>query len=471
MDDKKVIIVGAGLAGLGAAWELSERGIPPVVIEQMPFVGGMAGSIERDGYVFDFGIHGLFPSKKGNEAVVERVRKLLGDELVVVLKKTAIYFNRRYVNYPLRFKDMFRALDWHQMIICALGFSFTRIRRRLGYRINEESFEGWVKSRFGSTLYNIYFGPYAEKVWGVSGTRLSSSQLLRRITTVSLWDVIKKATCNLIGLIVKRKAEYSQQPQVFYYGYRGARVIAERIKDVVEQKRGRFLFEHSVEQIDLTPDNRITSVRVKDKSGAEKVLECDYVISTMSLPRLVRSFNPMPRHETLLASDKLRYRAIIFINVMLKRPRIYDAQWVYYSDGRTIFNRINEYPNLGSKYFAPKGRTSLSIEVTSFEGDDIWNYSPEELFRLCLSDLKTLGLVNEEEVEGYFVTRLPNVYPLFEIDTDRHLAQVMESVSQVKNCSTIGRQGRFMYMNMDEVLLEGIEVSQRVGSLLQGTQG
>jgi protoporphyrinogen oxidase len=460
MDDKKVIIAGAGLAGLGAAWELSEKGIPPVVIEEMPFVGGMAGSIEKDGYVFDFGIHGLFPSKKGNEAVVERVMKLLGDELIPVMKKTSIYFNRRYVNYPLQFKDMFRALDWHQMIVCALDFSFTRIRRHLGYRINEESFEGWIKSHFGNALYNIYFGPYAEKVWGLSASRLSSSQLLRRVTTVSLWDIIKKAIINLIGLSIERKTEYSQQPQVFYCGDRGARVIAEKIKDVVEHHGGRFLLEHGVKQINLTPDNRIASVKVKDKSGTEEILKCDYLISTMDLPRLVRSFNPMPQHETLIASDKLRYRAIIFVNVLLKHPRVYDAQWVYYSDSKIIFNRVNEYPNLGSKYFAPIGRTSLSIEVTCFEGDDIWNRSPEELFKRCLSDLKSLGLVKEEDVEGYFVTRLPNVYPLFEIDTDRHLARVMESVTQIRNCSTIGRQGRFMYMNMDEVLLEGIKLAQ-----------
>jgi protoporphyrinogen oxidase len=471
MDDTRVIIVGAGLAGLGAAWELSERGIPPLVIEQMPYVGGMAGSIGRNGYIFDFGIHGLFTSQKGNEAVVERVRSLLGDELFQVQKRTAIFFNGRYINYPLRFRDMFRALDVRQMIVCFLDFSFTRIRRRLGYKINEESFEGWIKSHFGSALYNIYFGPYAEKVWGVSCAKLSSSQLLRRVTTVSLWDIVKKAARRLIGLSAERKNEYSQQPQVVLYGRRGAGVMAEKIKDAIERNGGMFLFEHRVEGIDLAPDGRVASVRVRDKSGAEKVLECDYLISSMSLPRLVRSLNPQPPKETLLAADELRYRAILFINIQLARPRVYGAQWVYYSDERTLFNRVNEYPNLGSKYFAPEGRTSLSIEVTAFDGDDLWNRPDEDLFKRCLSDLTKLGLIREEEVEGYFIARLPSVYPLFEIDTDRYLAKVMELVSGIENLNTIGRQGRFKYMNMDEVLLEGIEASRKVLDSVRGAQG
>ncbi|MDD4857769.1 MAG: FAD-dependent oxidoreductase [Candidatus Krumholzibacteria bacterium] len=467
MDNKRVVIVGAGLTGLGAAWELSENGIPPIVIERMPRVGGMAGSIERDGYIFDLGIHGLFPSQKGNEAIVDRMRSLLGDELIPVKKRTAIFFNERYVNYPLRFNDMFRALDWDQMIRCFLDFSKTRIRRRLGHKMDEESFEGWIKSHFGGALYNIYFGPYAKKVWGVSCSRLSSSQLLRRVTTVSLWDIAKKATRRLVGLSTEGKSEYSQQPQIFYYGQRGAKVMAEKIKDVVERNGGTFLLAHDVERINLTPDNRVASVSVRDGSGAEKIIECDYLISTMSLPRLVRSFNPLLPRETLAASNELRYRAILFINLMLARPRVYEAQWVYYSDGKTLFNRINEYPNLGSPHFAPEGKTSLSIEVTCFEGDDGWNRPPEELVKQCVSDLQELDLIREEEIEGYFVTKLPNVYPLFELDTERHLARTMESLSRIGNCSTIGRQGRFMYMNMDEALLEGITECARVRNALE----
>jgi protoporphyrinogen oxidase len=470
MSDTKVIIVGAGLAGLGAAWELSERGIPPLVIERMPSVGGMAGSVERNGYIFDFGIHGLFPSQKANEAIVERVRGLLGNEMISVQKKTSIYFNGRYVNYPLRFRDMFLALKWHQIIACSLDFFYTRIRRRLGHTMNEESFEGWIKSHFGGALYKIYFGPYAEKVWGVPCARLSSSQLLRRVTTVSLWDIVKKAARRLVGWSAEAKGEYSQQPQGFYYGAKGARVIAEKIRDVVERNGGTFLLEHSVEQINLTPDNRVASVKVRDGSGKEKVLECDYLISSGSLPRLVRSFDPPAGFEIVRAADELRHRAILFVNILLGRPRVYDAQWVYYSGGKTIFNRINEYPNLGSKYFAPEGKTSLSIEVTCFEGDDTWNRSPEELFKQCLNDLKTLGLVRDEDVEGYFVTKLANAYPLFEIDTERHLAKVMEYVSGIGNLRTVGRQGRFVYMNMDEVILEGIEASKSAGNALRGIQ-
>jgi protoporphyrinogen oxidase len=470
MSDKKVVIIGAGLAGLGAAWDLSERGVRPLVIEKMPFVGGMAGSIERNGYVFDFGIHGLFPSQSGNEPIIERVKSLVGDEMFSAQKRTSIYFNGRYVNYPLRLRDMLLALKWHQLIVCLLDFSYTRIRRRLGHTMNEESFEGWIKSHFGGALYTIYFGPYAEKVWGVSCARLSSSQLLRRITTVSLWDIARKAFRRLIGLSAEAKGEYSQQPQTFYYGSRGAKVIAERIKDVVERNGGTFLLECSVEQIRLTPDNRVSAVAARDKNGALKVFECDYVISSGSLPQVVRSFSPPPGAEIVHASDELRYRAILFINILLARPRIYRAQWVYYSDDKTIFNRINEYPNLGSKHFAPEGRTSLSIEITCFEGDDTWNRSPEELFERCMKDLKALNLVRDEDVEGYFVTKLPNVYPLFEIDTERHLAAVMEYLSGIRNYRTVGRQGRFIYMNMDEVLLDGIEASGIAWNALQSTQ-
>lgn len=457
---KKVAILGAGMAGLGAGLRLSESGKCEVnVFEQCGFPGGMAATIFKDDCVLDYGVHGLFVSKKGDEPIVDKLKKVLEGNLITTNKMTAIYFNNKYVNYPLRMRDLFATLNLFQMIRCFTDFTISRVKRRLGFKFDDRSFEGWISSRFGKSLYRLYFGPYAEKVWGLPADTLDATPLVRRVTTVSLGDVIKKAIKNILGLPVESKREYSQQPVTFLYGKRGTYSITHTIQDIITKRNVDILFGHKVKRINIS-NGSIDSVEVHNGEDSE-TYECDYVISTIRLTDLVRFINPRPPQEVLTASDKLIYRGLILVFLIIDRPKIFNEQWVYYSYSDVIFNRVNEFKNLNES-FAPPDKTALCAEITCFEGDDLWKMTDEEIFDLTKKDFQKLSLFETNDISGYVVRRLPAVYPLYDLETAQLKQKVYSYITDIKNLYSIGRLGLFDYMNMDEVVSEGFEAANDI---------
>ena len=412
---KSVIILGAGMAGLGAGLRLSGHDACRVtILEKDKLTGGMAATLFKDDCILDYGVHGLFVSREGSEEIVEELKGILKDKLLVTNKKTAIFFNKRYVTYPLGLKELFSALSPYQMMRCFIDFVVIRVKRRLGFTFDERSFQGWISARFGKSLCNLYFGPYSEKVWGIPADTLDAEPLVRRVATVSLWDVIKRAVKKILGFARGGKEKYSQQPVTFLYGVRGAYSITRAIQDLIEERNGKILLSHTVTKIN-TDDGMVKSVEVVD-GDTRRTYDCDYLVSTMRITDLVRCMDPLPNREILASADKLIYRGLIFVFLIVDTPRIYDDQWIYYSDSDIVFNRVNEFKNL-HEFFAPPDKTALCAEITCFEGDATWNMGDEEIYKLTVRDMQRLNLLTFEYVSGYLVRRLPAIYPFYDLET------------------------------------------------------
>lgn len=457
---KKVVILGAGIAGLSSACELLERGFNVTLIEKEDQLGGLARTIHLDKANFDLGIHGFFPSQKGNEKYLKIINKILGDDLVVVDKKTAIYFNKKYINYPLGFKDMFSSLSLFTSFLCFVDFLKHRVMLRLNKGKEDDSFKGWICNRFGEKLYNIYFGPFAEKTWGIPPENLASTVLGRRVTVVSIWDVIKKGLLQTFGWKHKIDEEYPQQPIHFLYAKEGVDKLPKAMEKIILVRGGTIIKKAIVEEILKEDDGFIVSV--KQNPANKLIFNTDFILSTIPVTAFAMSFNPS--QEIKKACSRLRYRALVIVNISVKRSNIFTDQWVYYSSKDTIFTRINEFTNVHES-FGTKGISSICVEIPCFEDDEFYIKEDSKIFRSVMDDIEKLNLFTVTDVDEFNVVKLSHAYPIYTTEITQYLEPVVEFIKNMNNSFTIGRQGGFSYINMDEAFKGGLDAAEKIANL------
>lgn len=452
----KVIVLGAGPTGLAAAWELAERGIVVEVHEKEGVVGGMSSSFERANCILDYGTHGFHRSNVENQPIVDRMIELMGDDFITLRRRAAIHFQGRYFDYPLKAKDIFFGLNPFVSFLCFVDFLATRARRRMNIGGSEHNFEDWVTNRFGRRLYDIYFGPYTQKVWGIPPNRLTLNWAAQRIPSLSLWAVLKKA---ILGRGQRDESdEHSHSPyrDLFYYTEKGAKLMWEKIADRVEELGGVIRLNSRATAINCDRD-MVRSVSVESASNPSRAY-CDWLISTIPITKMAEMLQPRPSRDFLAKVRTLKYRAMVVLFVVVKKERVSPYQWVYYSSDDIFFNRFSEFKNLTPKLM-PEGRTALCLETTCFEGDEIWNAPEEKVYNECIKSLEKLGLVKKDEVETHFLVRLPYAYPIADLDYEKNFPHILGYLSGYSNLLSAGRQGSFAYLNMDQSMEEGFRAA------------
>jgi len=455
----KVIVIGSGLTGLSAAWKLSKAGCDTEVIEMASRVGGMAASFKRNGYIFDYGTHGLHASMPANEEIVKEIKELLGDNLFPVQKKVGIWFLGKRFDYPLAPKDMLFNLNPIMAGIALLDFLQISFKKALGLCGKEDDYQHWVIHRFGKRLYQMYFGPYAEKLTGVHPSLLSASFAAQRISFTNLWEVLKRAFVKKLQRVRADEHPLSPYRNFFYSSHQGAGAISERLARHIIEQGGRITLNSRAVGVQIV-GKKVRSVII-EQAGTKRELKCDCVLSTIPIKTLIHILFPKPPAAVITAADSLRYRALVLLYLLLNKERVSEYQWVYFSDAEFVFNRFSEFKNLSEKV-APSGKTSLCVEITCFLGDRIWNAENSEIYERSISAMETAGIVKKEEVEDYFVKRLPAAYPLWELGYEKHLSKVLDYLNGLENLYTGGRQGGFQYFTMDQSIAEGEKIAQKI---------
>ncbi|MCR4408408.1 MAG: FAD-dependent oxidoreductase [Anaerolineae bacterium] len=452
---EKVAILGGGLAGLSAAWKLAQAGFEVDVLEALSRVGGLAASFQRGGFIFDYGPH-RFHTK--NDELLAEVRGLVGDELLGRHRKTTVYFMNRYFDYPLTGSNLLRNLPPSLAVLCFFDFLSTWIRGRIAPKI-DDSFESWVVNRFGRRLYDIYFGPYTAKVWGNDPTQLSSSWAAQRVAVVDLWDLIK----HTLGINTRPPDEFEHSPYLidFHYPRYGIGCLPQRLAEEIRAHGGRIHLNSRVVTVEHA-DGRARSVSYLH-AGELQNLAADYVVSSIPINILVRSMQPSAPSVVLRAADRLQYRAMVFLYLMLDKPRVTDDHWIYFPAKEDIFNRISEIRNF-SEDTVPDGQTSLCVEITCNEGDHLWSTPNHELFEQSVESLVRAGLIRPEEIMGYFVRRMTHAYPTYDLDFEEKLNQLTGFLHNFENVLSIGRQGLFRYFNMDHAMETGFQAAEKIMS-------
>ncbi len=439
-----VAVLGAGLAGLSAAYTLTKANKRVVVVEKSREVGGLARTVVHNGFRFDLGGHRFFTK---NPEVEELVRALLGEELLLAKRSSKIFMRGRYFDYPIRPTNALFNLGLRES--CRIIWDYAR--EKLNGRRRIVSLEDWVVANFGRELFNIFFKEYSEKVWGISCDRISAEWVAQRIRGLSLSVAIKDA---LLRLNHRKPATLIRE---FLYPRRGIGRLSERLQEEISPNP--VLLGCRVTKISHA-DGRILSITAQN-CDSEITVEAKSYISSIPLTSLVEMLAPEPPEDVLHAASRLRFRDTIIVAVMVDRPRVTHLSWIYIPEKRIPFGRIHE-PNNWSDAMSPRGKTSLVTEYFCFSGERLWSMSDAELAQLTVEHLEELGFLKDGKVIDACVVRVPNAYPLLEVGYRRHYETILDYLSQFENLQLVGRTGMFRYHNMDHAMETGIKAAKNL---------
>jgi protoporphyrinogen oxidase len=446
--NKKVIIMGGGPAGLSVGWKLIKNDIQVEVIELENQVGGICRSIRKNGYIFDLGGHRFISKYKG---LLKDVSEIMGETLELRPRKSQIRLKGKYYAYPLDAKDLITKMNAFVSIKCLFDYLFTTIWNKISPK-DDISLEDWIVNRFGRSLYDIYFGPYSEKLWGIPPTKISADWAAQRISLINLWDVFKR----LLGKKEDTPTTYATE---YFYPKEGIGQIPERIAEIITEGGGKVHLNSKVVRINAT-ENEITGVVVR-KNGKEVTLTGDFYVSTVPLPEFIMSIEPKVDPKYVEVSKQMRFRALRFMNLMIDADRISDNTWIYIPEEKYLFFRIQEPRNWGEGT-VPKGKTSLILEIACDADDDLWNASDEEIMKRCVVDLKKLGFDVEDKITDYFSTWCKHAYPIYDIDYIEKLRATFELFMRYDNLAVCGRQGLYRYNNMDHSMMMGYITAEHI---------
>ena len=437
----QTVVLGAGAAGLSAALELARNNVPVTVVDLESSPGGLCRTVERDGYRFDLGGH-RFISR--DESLVDSVKELLGSDLLEATRRSVILLDGKSFRYPLEPLDLVRNLSLSLGLRGFADFLRQQVVNRQTHH-EQESFRQWTISRYGSTFYDLFFGPYSEKLWGISPDQLSSDWAGQRISLIDLTDVVLR----LLRLRRKGTRTYALR---YLYPRNGIGQIFSAMGDAIEAKGGKVLFGTRVVGFGSSR-NGVSEVQLENSEGAF-ILPCDQVISTIPLPDLALMLHPANR-DVRASAAQLGFRGVRFLNILLDREDVSANTWHYVADPRYLPTRIQE-PKRRSPWSAPPGKTSLMLEIPCEVGGDVWGQPDETLLDRCLGDLNHLGIHVDSDVKGCFSTRITHGYPVFRLGYRNPRDHLLAMVDKVSNVTTCGRQGTFRYIFMDTAMQMGI---------------
>ncbi len=437
-------VLGAGLTGLSAAFVLSRGGVPVQVLEATQWVGGASRTVSYDGFRFDLGGHRLHTE---NSAVLDLVRELLGDELTTVRRSSHIHFAGRYVDYPLTFFNALSALGTLGALSVAASYGAQRIRGAFG-NSPEGNLEDWLVGRFGRKLYEIYFKPYSEKVWGVPCTALKSDFADERIKGLSFREAVR-------NMIVPRRRPSHTLISRFLYPRLGFGRITESM--AASLPSGSVKLRAPVSRVEHDGRRVVRVVYLED--GRESACAPDQVVSTIPISDLVNMLSPAAPAAVQEAASGLRYRDLIIVFLALNVERVTADHWIYFPGKDVFFGRLHE-PKNWSPAMAPSDKTGLAVDVFCFDHDAVWCESDESLIDRTAHRLTELGLVKENILEGGCVVRVPKAYPLYIGDYRRRLDRVIAFLRRLENLQAVGRNGLFRYTGGDHCIEMGIKAAQ-----------
>jgi len=433
-----VVIVGAGPAGLTAAHELLNVGCTPLVFEQGHIVGGIARTHEHNGYRFDLGGHRFFTRSHD----IDRLwQQMLGDDLLTVDRLSRIFYQGKFINYPL---EVFNAL-------ASLGLadslriigSYARVRLRP--LPNEDTLEQWMTNRFGRRLYETFFKSYTEKVWGIPCNRIEAEWAAQRIEGLSLIKAV-------IGALLRSDNGSKSLIKSFRYPRLGPGMMWQRFAETVSARGGVVRTNTAVTRL-TTRDSRVIAISTESPTGPESHPTTGNVISTMPITELVQKMDPTPPDPVLHAANALRYRAFILVGLILGRPDLFADNWIYVHNPSVRVGRVQNFRNWSQDMVPDPGKTSLGMEYFCNEGDDLWTMSDEQLIRLASREIVEMGLADTGDVQGGLVIRQPKAYPVYDRDYRTNLTLLRNYLATIDNLQTIGRNGQHRYNNQDHSML------------------
>lgn len=433
-----VVIIGAGPAGLTAAYQLAKAGKRSTVLEGDDIVGGISRTVERDGWRFDIGGHRFFTKVKPVEELWHEI--LPAEDFMLRPRKSRIFYQGKFYDYPLKAMNALTNLGVLEAVRCVLSYAWARIHPPK----DQSNFEGWVAARFGWRLYRHFFKTYTEKVWGHPGSEMGADWAAQRIKNLSLASAIANA------LLPKRnQKEITSLIEEFEYPRLGPGMMWEACRDKVEAAGTKVVMSTKVTRI-RHADGRATVVEATSDTGGTTEYPASAVISSMPLGALVKAMDPPAPAEVIAAADDLSYRDFLTVALVVPAEQVpWNDNWIYLHDTGTRAMRIQNFGSW-SPHLVKDGRNVLGLEYTVTEGDDSWSAPDEVLVERGTAELGRLGLVDPSAVEAGYVVRMPKAYPYYDAAYTSNVECIRRWLeANVANVAPVGRNGMHRYNNAD----------------------
>ncbi|MGB3404552.1 MAG: GtrA family protein [Microcoleaceae cyanobacterium] len=443
-----IYILGAGPAGLAAAYTLTKQGQPVVIVERDADVGGLAKSFEYQGFILDYGPHRFYTKLA---PVLQLWNEVLGEEQVTVNRLTRIYYRGKYFNYPLKGRQVLLTLG----IVETLNILTSYLKARIIPNRHPENFAEWVTAQFGQRLFEIFFQGYTEKLWGLSCTEISTDWAAQRIKGLSLFQAIRNAILGNDGK-VKNLVDQFQFPRF------GSGQLYDKMAEYLQQHHQSILLNTEVVKVHQSQFN-VTHLTLRNRqTKEEQIVPCQSVISSIPITNLVEQIQSPTPVVVSKAAKSLKFRNTVLVYLMVEGGSIFPDNWLYINDPRVQLGRVTNFANWSPEMLPNRAQTPLCCEYWCNFDDQLWQGSEANLQAMAEQDLRTINLIQNQKVLSAFVIRLPRTYPVYAGDYKQALTELKAYFQQFKNLQLIGRYGSFKYNNQDHSLLMGILAAENL---------
>jgi len=424
-----LVVLGAGTAGLTAAWRAARRGLRVVVLERAPSVGGMAASLVVAGVRVDQGSHRLHSATVPD--LMPDLRELLGDDLQSRRRHGRLRVADRWLAFPLKGSELVTSLPRGIAMGAARDVALAPLRRGSG-----DSYASVLRRGLGPTVYDAMYGPYARKLWGLEGEQIDAEQARRRVGADTAWKVLAGAVRG------GRTGRGSSQGPAFHYPRRGFGQIVDALAEAATASGAQIQTGTEVTDVRARPDG----VRVMWEGGS---LQARQAFSTLPVTTLGRIARPAPSAQVVQDASGLRFRALLLVYLVHEGGRWTEYDAHYLPGPQTPVTRVSEPMNYRDSFDDPTDRTVLCAEIPCAVGDPLWSSDDESLGRLVRDGLLAVGLppVLLPPTGGVVVHRRKHAYPVYSHGYAARLAGIQAWADRLANVVTFGRLGLFVHDN------------------------
>ena len=454
-----VAIIGAGPAGLTAAYLLTKEGYKVTVIEKDPvYVGGISRTVEHEGFRFDIGGHRFF--SKAQE-VVDLWNEILPDDFIQRPRMSRIYYEGKFYSYPLRAFEALWNLGIFRSALCMASYAKAKLLPNKKVR----SFEDWTVNQFGHKLYSIFFKTYTEKVWGMPCNEMSADWAAQRIKGLSLWGAVVDGLKRSLGLNKAPNDGMQAKTllETFRYPRLGPGMMWEAARDrIVASDKGQVLMGHALKQ--LASDNAGGWRMTATGPEGDTVIRAAHAISSAPMRELAARLHPLP--ATSFNAKQLKYRDFLTVALKIRADEdMFPDNWIYIHDSKVKVGRIQNFRSWSPEMVPDQGVTCVGLEYFCFEGDGLWSMADEELVDLATREMAQLGLISAEQVIGGVVVRQEKAYPVYDEDYAAHVEAMRRELEGAwPTLHLVGRNGMHRYNNQDHSMLTAKEAARQIAS-------
>lgn len=443
-----IAIIGAGPAGLTAAYLLTKQGYRVTVIEKDPhYVGGISRTVEHDGFRFDIGGHRFFSKAK---EVVDLWNEILPHDFIQRPRMSRIYYEGKFYSYPLRAFEALGNLGLFRSTLCMASFA----KAKLFPNRHVKSFQDWTVNAFGHRLFSIFFKTYTEKVWGMPCDEMSADWAAQRIKGLNLGAAVLDGLKRSLGLN-KRPNDGMQAKTLlesFRYPRLGPGMMWEAARDHVVNGGNTVLMGHALKQLirdQVTGRWRVSATRA---DGTAITIDAAHVISSAPMRELAGRIHPLPR--ALNAALDLKYRDFLTVALMIRAEDLFPDNWIYIHDSKVKVGRIQNFRSWSPEMVPDQSIACVGLEYFCFEGDGLWAASDADLVALATKEMAILGLCREDQVTGGVVVRQEKAYPVYDDAYATNVCELREELeAEYPTLHLVGRNGMHRYNNQDHAMM------------------